>query len=135
MQKAKLLNQSQPETVKKISGTTRKPDNNQVENQQPDPKPPTQVQHTNDDVQLKAQKKTNKTAKQLQKNKKETTKNAASTATASSGTFSFFYSMMPKEILGVSLNEIKNDLKESTIQLTSAYVDSIEIIRNELFFF
>jgi hypothetical protein len=37
-------------------------------------------------------------------------------------TFSFLYSIMPKEILGVSINEIKKDLKESTSQLTSVYV-------------
>ena len=41
-----------------------------------------------------------------------------------SSTFSFFYNMMPKDILGVPLNEIKRDLKDSTSQLSSLYVFS-----------
>jgi hypothetical protein len=33
--------------------------------------------------------------------------------------FSFFYSFVPKEILGVPLNEIKKDLKEGSSQIST----------------
>ncbi len=128
----KLLNESQRESLEKIHAHTTSTSNQlEIVSDQAtilDVQVLKSKAVQSKDSQLKSHIKENssvKTKKQQQKTKSEaqTKNNEKEDETKStSSPFSFFYSMMPKDFLGVSLSEIKNDLKEGTIQLTSAYV-------------